>query len=162
MSTATWRFLFKHCHVIIEFSTIQIFQKHLSSTILEIELITKIHRRKPTGYVTESTKSNGEKNPLIFSGEGEEEEHRFSGLRPTAVVLRLVFPHFCFLFCKGLIFFHNFRSSPVHLFNFNSRRFARLYEIEGDYSSLTTNVFLLSLFRNHATGSSSPVEAICD
>ncbi|WZZ14745.1 hypothetical protein YC2023_107834 [Brassica napus] len=71
-------------------STIQIFQKHLSSTILEIELITKIHRRKPTGSVTESTKSNGEKKTLIFSGEGEEEERRFSGLRPTAVVLRLL------------------------------------------------------------------------
>ncbi|KAH0883128.1 hypothetical protein HID58_059224 [Brassica napus] len=116
-------------------STIQIFQKHLSSTILEIELITKIHRRKPTGSVTESTKSNGEKKPLIFSGEGEEEERRFSGLTHR----RRVAPFISSISILGFgeTIFRDFRfiGSSLQLQQIFSylllMRFARLYEIEG-------------------------------
>ncbi|CAF1820035.1 unnamed protein product [Brassica oleracea] len=40
------------------------------------------------------------KNPS-FSQAKEKKKNAASQDSPTAVVLRLVFPHFCFLFCKG-------------------------------------------------------------
>ncbi|WZZ49577.1 hypothetical protein YC2023_049684 [Brassica napus] len=59
------------------------------------------------------------KNPS-FSQAKEKKKNAASQDSPTAVVLRLVFPHFCFLFCKATTIPHhnvvNIKQSNNHIY----------------------------------------------